>query len=229
MAQASPTFADSDPGDEFSNDLFSDLAPLLVLFGEQVAMQFIAESLDWADIIIFSMAPVGRTKENIAVAESQLMSSTSDEVCEVFNGRHVVRLMGKPSIKELIFMKGDGFAAGRDAARQVDRFLATSKALEEEYLITTDFPGYPTFEQLRERVKSGNDLSHNEIRQHNHRDPKRGSIRPLVMTLDRERLRAISQHSPNISLNVHPRDGRSELHVVAALGIFLQLGVLVFD
>jgi hypothetical protein len=128
MAGGQPTFADSDPGDEFSNNLFSDLAPILALFGEQVAMQFMAESMSWADSIIFSMAPigvltavvgairvgggswlkalVGRAKENIAVAESELMSSTSGEVCEVFNGRHVVRLMGKPSIKELIFMEG---------------------------------------------------------------------------------------------------------------------------
>ena len=30
----------SDNGDEFSNNLFSDLAPLLTLFGEQVSKQF---------------------------------------------------------------------------------------------------------------------------------------------------------------------------------------------
>jgi hypothetical protein len=30
-----------DTGDDFSNNLFSDLAPLLTLFGEQVAKQYV--------------------------------------------------------------------------------------------------------------------------------------------------------------------------------------------
>jgi len=39
-AHICPTVAD-DTGDEFSNNLFSDLAPLLTLFGEQVAKQYV--------------------------------------------------------------------------------------------------------------------------------------------------------------------------------------------
>jgi hypothetical protein len=31
----------NDTGDDFSNNLFSDLAPLLTLFGEQVAKQYV--------------------------------------------------------------------------------------------------------------------------------------------------------------------------------------------
>jgi len=31
----------ADDGDDFSNNLFSDLAPLLTLFGEQVAKQYV--------------------------------------------------------------------------------------------------------------------------------------------------------------------------------------------
>lgn len=118
---------DSDSGDEFSNNLFSDLAPLLALFGEQVAKQFMSESMGWADNIIFAMAPIGvitaivsairvggstwlkaligRAKENHAFAEMELMSSTSNEVCEMWNGQHVVRMMGAPAIKELIYIR----------------------------------------------------------------------------------------------------------------------------
>lgn len=51
--------AAGDSGDEFSNNLFSDLAPLLTLFGEQVAKQFLGQSMGWADNLIFSMAPLG--------------------------------------------------------------------------------------------------------------------------------------------------------------------------
>ena len=46
-------------GDEFSNNLFSDLAPLLTLFGEQVTKQFLSMSLGWADNILLGMGPLG--------------------------------------------------------------------------------------------------------------------------------------------------------------------------
>lgn len=42
-------------GEDFSNNLFSDLGPILALFGEQVAKQFMAGSLGWADNVIFAM------------------------------------------------------------------------------------------------------------------------------------------------------------------------------
>lgn len=54
------TAAAADSGDDFSNNLFSDLAPLLTLFGEQVAKQFLSQSMGWADNIIFAVAPLGK-------------------------------------------------------------------------------------------------------------------------------------------------------------------------
>ena len=42
-------------GEDFSNNLFSDLSPILALFGEQVAKQFMAGSLGWSDNILFAM------------------------------------------------------------------------------------------------------------------------------------------------------------------------------
>lgn len=46
-------------GDEFSNNLFSDLAPLLTLFGEQVTKQFVSMSMGWTDDILLAMGPLG--------------------------------------------------------------------------------------------------------------------------------------------------------------------------
>ena len=45
--------------DEFSNNLFSDLAPLLTLFGEQVTKQFLSMSMGWADDVLLAMGPLG--------------------------------------------------------------------------------------------------------------------------------------------------------------------------
>ncbi|KAK3343525.1 hypothetical protein B0T25DRAFT_554551 [Lasiosphaeria hispida] len=115
----------ADEGDaEFAFNLFSDLAPILALFGEKFATQFASESLDWLDHLIFAMVPlgivtamtaairvqgpgvaqafIGRARENVASAEIELMSSTSNEVCELFNGKGIVRAMGKASIKQIL-------------------------------------------------------------------------------------------------------------------------------
>lgn len=86
-----------------------------------------SQSMGWADNIIFAMAPlgiltaivsairvggptwlkaiIGRARENRAVAEAELMSSTSNEVCELWNGRQVVRIMGSAPVREFICLQ----------------------------------------------------------------------------------------------------------------------------
>ncbi|KAH0609723.1 uncharacterized protein H6S33_012269 [Morchella sextelata] len=49
----------ADAGDEFTNNFVTDLAPLLALFGERVATQFMSEAFTIADSIIFAVAPLG--------------------------------------------------------------------------------------------------------------------------------------------------------------------------
>jgi len=46
-------------GDGFTNNLLSDLAPLLALFGGQVIKQFLSMSLGLADHILLAMGPIG--------------------------------------------------------------------------------------------------------------------------------------------------------------------------
>lgn len=89
-----------------------------------MTMQFVSQSEGWADNIILAMAPIGiitaivasirvggppwlkavigRARENLAVSEVELMSSTSKEVCEVWNGQEVVRCMGLAPVIEFI-------------------------------------------------------------------------------------------------------------------------------
>ncbi|EGX53933.1 hypothetical protein AOL_s00004g592 [Orbilia oligospora ATCC 24927] len=120
----------ADDGDEFSNNLFSDLAPLLALFGEQVAKQYLSQSLSWLDCVIFAMAPlgiitaivsairvagpawlraaIGRAREVERDAELEVMSSTSEDVCELWNGKRVVRLFGQPKFTEIFWLEKVG-------------------------------------------------------------------------------------------------------------------------
>ncbi|KAK1838922.1 ankyrin repeat protein [Colletotrichum chrysophilum] len=113
-----------DDGEDFSNNLASDLAPLLALFGERVTMQFMSESMGWADSIMLAMAPlgvitilvsairvcgyrwlralIGRSTENTVTAELEVLSCTSNESCELHDGQTVVRCLGKADICEFI-------------------------------------------------------------------------------------------------------------------------------
>lgn len=97
------SLAKADGGDDFSNNFATDIAPLLALFGENVAKQFMADSMGWTDNIIFAMAPlgiitaivgairvsgrpkwlksvIGRARESRGNVEIELMSSTSTDV-----------------------------------------------------------------------------------------------------------------------------------------------------
>ncbi|KAL8281863.1 hypothetical protein RB597_009535 [Gaeumannomyces tritici] len=144
--------AAADAGDDFSNNLFSDLAPLLALFGERVTMQFISQSTGWADNIILAMAPlgvitaivcairvggpswlkaiIGRARESRAVIESELMSSTSHEVCELWNGQQIVRVMGKGPILEFIILSGKGSGENGGQGRATTRKTGSTSETE---------------------------------------------------------------------------------------------------
>jgi hypothetical protein len=132
---------------------------LLALFGERVAQQFMSQSMGWADNIVFAMAPlgiitaivsairvggpmwlraiIGRARENRAVAEAELMSSTSDEVCELWNGRQVVRIMGSAPIREFICLQP--CASEKPTLQGSDKFdpvvtYTVDEAIKECYL-----------------------------------------------------------------------------------------------
>ncbi|KAK6719620.1 hypothetical protein SNK05_002751 [Fusarium graminearum] len=92
--------------------------------------------MGWADNIILAMAPlgiitaivgairvsgpswlkaiIGRARETRAVAESELMSSTSKEVCELWNGREIVRVMGEGPIREFIVLMPESSGGNED-------------------------------------------------------------------------------------------------------------------
>ncbi|KAH7123383.1 hypothetical protein B0J13DRAFT_392225, partial [Dactylonectria estremocensis] len=164
-------------------------------------MQFMSQSMGWADNVILAMAPlgiitaivsairvggpswlkalVGRARENLAVAEADLMSSTSKEVCELWNGQEVVRCMGSAPVSEFICLLPEGMQS------------------------TTNPP-------------AANPPATNP--------PATNPPATEIIIV-----RNVSDHAPNISLNSHNQFGRRELHVVAVIGTILQLGVLVYS
>ncbi|KAH0553168.1 hypothetical protein GP486_006648 [Trichoglossum hirsutum] len=235
MALSQTIVADS--GEDFSNNLFSDLAPILALFGEQVAKQFMSQSMGWSDNIIFAMAPlgiitaivgairvggpgwlkaiIGRARENKAAAEVELMSSTSHDVCELWNGQAIVRMMGKPPILELIYIPELAEKRGPSFG-----------------LFTLSRPGKGVFERDKKKPSFIEKLEC-RIRPKNAEDIGRDVTTKNDKNGDRSRAhRRLSKSqgsSPNIYHNLTLPAKRTELHIVAFIGVVLQLGALVFS
>lgn len=87
-------------------------------------MQFMSQAVGIADCILLAVAPIGaittvvsairvagptwlksfigRARENLAAAEVEVMSSTSKETCELWNGHRVVRCPGSANIYQFI-------------------------------------------------------------------------------------------------------------------------------
>ncbi|KIL94292.1 ankyrin repeat domain-containing protein 28 [Fusarium avenaceum] len=119
--------------DDFSNNLATDLAPVISLFGEQVTKQYLSESTTLLDYIIFATAPigvitaivsavrvsgspslrafVGRAKEGQGNVEAELLSSTSRDVCELYNNGGIARVIGRPKILEFVHDPDAPYAA----------------------------------------------------------------------------------------------------------------------
>ncbi|KAL6803267.1 hypothetical protein GGI42DRAFT_360086 [Trichoderma sp. SZMC 28013] len=142
----------ADGGDDFANNLASDLGPIIALFGERVVMQFMSQAMGIADCILLAVAPIGaittvvsairvagpawlksfigRARENLSAAEIDVMSSTSKEACELWNGHSVVRCPGSADIYQFICLLPDGSDA--DSLSQKDVHIRYEKLEDVE-------------------------------------------------------------------------------------------------
>lgn len=231
--------ADDDDTD-FLMNVFSDIGPVLALFGEQFARQFLSETFTWYDHLIFACVPlgimtaiagairvegrpvlkafIGRARENKAAAEIEYMSSTSAEVGELFNGRGIVRTMGQSKIAQFIVFT-QAFNSDTTTFGIHTLESATEKGNEvirkEDYRDELDVRFIKWSEPFKflskYRKKELEDGAHNQVDQLNYWP---------------------SLQYPNLQLNIAAKGitakQRSvELHLGAATAIILQVSLLV--
>jgi hypothetical protein len=133
---------------------------IIALFGERVVMQFMSQAMGIADCILLAVLPIGaittvvsairvagptslksfigRARENLSAAEVEVMSSTSDEVCELWNGHSVVRCPGSADIYQFICLlprgsKLESFSAMQTTIRceELSTVIKRGKVLRE--------------------------------------------------------------------------------------------------
>ncbi|PLB38401.1 ankyrin repeat domain-containing protein [Aspergillus candidus] len=110
--------------DQFTDNLATDLAPLITLFGERLTKQFLSESTSLLDNLIFAFSPlgiltavvsvirvcgnstlrafIGRAQEGPGEAEHELLSCVSETTAELFNNGGISRVFGRPQILEVV-------------------------------------------------------------------------------------------------------------------------------
>lgn len=212
--------ARADDGDDglsdFSNDLATDLAPLLTLFGDAITKQYLSESTSFLDYLIFAMGPIGvltamvstirvcghsslrafigRSQEGEATVEAELCTSTSRDVCELFNRGGIARVLGRPNVLELVYTPRGG--------------------IEEPPLVFNhgEIHGDRTLNLSHMFFERASGLSDSSVGWRRAKDKLPAKIAP----------------NPNLSLNVGIVKRPEWVHVaIAATGILLQTGVLV--
>lgn len=108
---------------------------MITLFGEQLTKQFLSESINLLDNLIFALAPlgvltavvsvirvcgspslkafIGRAQEGPAEAESELLPCVSESTAELFNDGGISRVFGQPRILELVAWENKDPSTGR--------------------------------------------------------------------------------------------------------------------
>ncbi|KAI5786974.1 hypothetical protein DFH27DRAFT_574581 [Peziza echinospora] len=214
-------------GDEFSNNLFSDLGPLLALFGERVTTQYLRHSRSVYECIIFACGPlgvltaitsairvggshqlkamIGRAEETDAQAEIELLSSTSEDVCELWNGKGFVRVVGRPNILEFgIILPESSEVGGNIEMRDLENSPKLFRSADM-VTVTNGSEGHP----------------------HRSRSPIRG-----LGIYTRPRNTFENGFAPNLSINTTgliSDSKKKEQKLIAAVAIMLQSAVIAFE
>ncbi|KAF7590745.1 hypothetical protein BBP40_002483 [Aspergillus hancockii] len=194
--------------DEFTDNLATDLAPLITLFGERLTTQFLSESISLLDNIIFALAPlgiltavvsairacgspslrafIGRAQEGPGEAEHELLSCVSETTAELFNNGGISRVFGRPRLLEVVVWK------------------------EKDSISKEDFWKVET---LRDALEQGAWTA------------KDGS-----WTFDEKDLQLPELGIPNLSLNKGiTRRSQGWFYCAAILGFVLQIGALAYS
>ncbi|KAM0365745.1 hypothetical protein ACHAPK_009266 [Fusarium culmorum] len=155
-------------------------------------------------------AVVGRARENVAGAELEVMSSTSSETCELWNGKTkaVVRYPGTTENCEFICIYPTSMLNKRNTLKRV-RIMDIKNARNRGK--TSDF---------------------------NHRETQAGTApldehRSSLISPDSDDTIIITRNTahfaPNMTLNCSADGERWQMWACAAVGIIIQSGVLIFS
>lgn len=265
-------------------------------------MQFMSQSMGFADCVALAMAPIGvitiivsairvagptwlkaiigRARENLSTAEIELMSSTSNEACELWNGSNVVRCPRSGQILQFICLvpkvgadrynpgvpwpvqcmsleeatkakasdgaseallqkKGSQIIFSKPTVRcllaievnifpRVLSWLSSMTAQKSRNDNPKSFPS-GTLKSGLDQLESGlnsQELGSNAQQSGDscHESSSQSNNQQMIIVRDTD-----DKCAPNVSLNCHNQSKRSEIYLVAASGVLIQIAVLIYQ
>lgn len=182
------------------------------------------------------MAIIGRARESRGEAERELTTSTSADVCELWNGNSVVRLMGSAKIVTLLYFPGSAGEEGGAEGKLYTIQEAFDAGLLEQKISRrhrnpptavrrTSTMNRPWWERKNSKgmmvVGEEDEDEDEEARVGREKREKKEHAKSTSETpLDL---------SPNVALNLHPPTKRYEVQLYAVIGVLIQAAVLIFS
>lgn len=231
-----PLVAAGDDLSDFSNNLAQDLGPLLALFGESITRQYLSESTTFLDYLIFALCPIGiitaivsairvcghpslrafigRSQEGSGVVEAELCTSTSRDVCELFNQGGITRVLGRPNVLELVCVQDKSADPDPDPDPDPDRVTAPTAARHRAPMTAAGDQKVQLFQDYLEKMPD----DHDEWKK------QKGSFATSSETDSASGFAP----KPNLSLNVGiKRQPLWVFSLVALIGLVFQAGLVV--
>lgn len=171
---------------------------------------------------------IGRARENNADVEMELLSSVSQEVCELWNGRSIIRSTGQPEVKQIIHIpaeQGDispeSFITMNPETWSKNYKLKKRNSIAKGTGSKKSFDKSPPISPEQHSEKSTVTGRSNEG--DDNVDPE------SQLPEDTAGLEAYKDMPPNISLNIHGGSNSIKLWNYAIIATALQIAVLIWS
>ncbi|VUC23767.1 unnamed protein product [Clonostachys rosea] len=232
--------------DDIPNNVASDIAPLIALFGDKVLLHWLSQSLSYVEVVMLAVCPIGvpaiissairltghqvaknligRPRESRAAVEAELTPVTSAEVSECWDGERVVRTTGEADMQEFFILKrigGSGSGTGvavKKLSECVGTHLEAGKALSprDEILKLVEHVRKFFLHLPRSDVEHGHS-SHTTSSSTTPNSTPTSSGEPELLIIKNDK-----NTSPNLSLNLQSHLNRPLLYLSALLSLAIQ-------
>ncbi|KAL3957417.1 hypothetical protein ACCO45_007995 [Purpureocillium lilacinum] len=199
-------------------------------------MTYLSESTTFLDYLIFALCPIGiitaivsairvcghpslrafigRSQEGSGVVEAELCTSTSRDVCELFNQGGITRVLGRPNVLELVCVQDKSADPDPDPDPDPDRVTAPTAARHRAPMSAAGDQKVQLFQDYLEKMPD----DHDEWKK------QKGSFATSSETDSASGFAP----KPNLSLNVGiKRQPLWVFSLVALIGLVFQAGLVV--
>ncbi|KAL6856771.1 hypothetical protein J3F83DRAFT_769497 [Trichoderma novae-zelandiae] len=232
------TVANADYGDAFADKLSEGIASTFTFLFERFTTQHLAQSLVFHDYVAIAASPiditlvaisairvggppwlkavVGRAAEATAAVEQELMSSNR-EVCEVWNGRDVVRRIGAGLVREFVCLY-----PGKEVPKNaVIKVMSMAEAVANGYMKLASDTKQGLWQKVRALLPFAVVDQDDQVCETGSRENIDAHQDEVVIISN------VRPESPNISLNRSNNTGTQGLYC-ACVGVLLKVGEIAF-